>query len=159
MNLSTEPRMPASRQSFRSPRGQRGVGLIEVLIAVLVMAIGLLGIAALQATALRNSQSSLERSQAVIQSYTIYDAMRANRAEALKSAYNIDMLCKKGDDATLAKKDINRWLESMQNTLGSTTCGQVSCDANGLCKVGVEWNDTRATGGGEKHKVETQAYL
>ena len=51
------------------------MSLLEVLIAVLVLAIGLLGIAALQATALRNSQSSLERNQAVIASYTIADAM------------------------------------------------------------------------------------
>jgi len=159
MNKNTEFRMPVSRSPRRVPRLQRGVGLIEVLIAVLVMAIGLLGIAALQATALRNSQGSLERSQAVIQSYTIFDAMRANRNEALKAAYNIAMTCEKGDGATLAKKDINRWLDAMQRTLGPTTCGQVNCDDKGLCKVNVQWNDTRATGGGEKHKVETQAYL
>lgn len=152
--------MPAPRHSFRSARHQRGVGLIEVLIAVLVMAIGLLGIAALQATALRNSQGSMERSQAVIQSYTIFDAMRANRNEALKgSAYNIAMMCKKGDEATLAQKDINRWLDAMQRTLGPTTCGQINCDANGLCKVGVQWDDSRATGGGEKHTIQTQVYL
>ncbi|HEY0661438.1 MAG TPA: type IV pilus modification protein PilV [Lysobacter sp.] len=157
MNQRMEFRMPALPYSF--PHGQRGVGLIEVLIAVLVMAIGLLGIAALQATALRNSQGSLERSQAVIQSYTIFDAMRANRAQALKSAYNIGMTCKKGDESDLAKKDINRWIEGMQGTLGSTTCGQVNCDGTGLCKVSVQWDDTRATGGGEKHTVETQAYL
>ena len=53
-----------------APRTSRGVGLIEVLIAVLVMGIGMLGIAALQATSLRNSQSSLERGNAVIQTYT-----------------------------------------------------------------------------------------
>ena len=53
-------------QPPRLPTGQQGMSLLEVLIAVLVLAIGLLGIAALQATALRNSQSSLERNQAVM---------------------------------------------------------------------------------------------
>ncbi len=146
---------------FRSPRHQSGVGLIEVLIAVLVMAIGLLGIAALQATALRNSQGSMERSQAVIQSYTIFDAMRANRVAALsKSEYNTGkMMCAAGSTDTLAQKDINRWLAAMQATLGSSTCGQVQCGADGLCKVSVQWDDTRATGGTDKHTVETQVYL
>jgi len=60
----------------------RGVSLLEVLIAVLILAIGLLGVAALQASALRNSQSSLERSQAVIYTYTILDSMRSNTANA-----------------------------------------------------------------------------
>ena len=48
-------------------RSQAGAGLIEVLVAVLVMGVGLLGIAAMQATALRNHQSALERTQATIQ--------------------------------------------------------------------------------------------
>ena len=90
---------PAARhRRFSRSRGPRsaarGVGLIEVLIAVLVMAIGLLGIAAMQATALRNSQSSLERSQAVIQSYGILDAMRANLDVARAGTYNTaDFVC------------------------------------------------------------------
>ena len=42
------------------------MSLIEVLVAVLIMGIGLLGIAAMQTVALRNGQSSLERTQAVI---------------------------------------------------------------------------------------------
>ena len=64
-----------------SAHQQVGVTLIEVLVAVLVMAIGLLGIAALQATALRNSQSSLERSQAVVHTYAILDARQPGRGE------------------------------------------------------------------------------
>src|SRR3546814_2402887 len=72
----------------------RGTTLSEVLIAVLVLGIGMLGIASLQATSLRNSQSSLERSQAVIATYAIIDAMRANRNDALAGAYNITNTCR-----------------------------------------------------------------
>lgn len=151
--------MPRAPKAIVPPSRQRGVGLIEVLIAVLVMAIGLLGIAAMQATALRNSQSSLERSQAVIQSYTIYDAMRANRTQALAGAYNTNgMTCDKSNGATLVAKDIDLWLDAMKNTMGSTACGQISCAAN-KCTVTVQWDDSRGTSGGTTQKIPTQTYL
>jgi type IV pilus assembly protein PilV len=67
-----------ARGSFASPNAQRGVGMIEVLVAVLILAIGLLGVAALQATALRNSQSAMERSQGVVHAYAVFDSMRAS---------------------------------------------------------------------------------
>ena len=62
----------------RIPRGVRGIGLIEVMVSVLVLAVGLLGIAAMQSLALRGGQGSLESSQAVMQTGSILEAMRAN---------------------------------------------------------------------------------
>ena len=67
---------------------QRGVGLIEVLIAVLVLSIGFLGIAALQTKSLANNNSAFMRTQASIAAYSMFDAMRADRAQALAGAYN-----------------------------------------------------------------------
>jgi type IV pilus assembly protein PilV len=57
-----------------------GFTLIEVLIATVVLAIGLLGLAGLQATSLRNNQSAYNRSQATQLAYDIADRMRANTA-------------------------------------------------------------------------------
>ena len=57
----------------------QGFTLIEVLIAIIVLSIGLLGLAGLQLTSLRNSNSAYTRSQAVILSYDIVDRIRANR--------------------------------------------------------------------------------
>ena len=71
--------IPAFLTTYIDPK------MIEVLVAVLVMGIGLLGVAAMQATALRNNQSALERTQATIQTYSILDAMRANRQRASAS--------------------------------------------------------------------------
>ena len=68
---------------------QRGVGLVEVLVAVTVLAIGMLGIAAMQATALHNRQSAVERSEAVVHSYGILERMRANHAVAANGGYDL----------------------------------------------------------------------
>ena len=55
-----------------------GFTLIEVLIAMLVLAVGLLGLAGLQATSLSNSQSAYNRSQATQLADDLADRMRAN---------------------------------------------------------------------------------
>ena len=69
-------------------RHQAGVGLIEVLVAVLVLSIGFLGVAALQARSLSTNNSAMVRSMATIASYSILDAMRADIAGARANAYN-----------------------------------------------------------------------
>lgn len=125
----------------------RGVGLIEVLVAVLVLAIGLLGVAAMQATALRNSQSSLERSQGVIHAYAILDAMRANPDAARAGTYNIGMTCAVPTAAgNLVEIDRRAWIAAIQQDLGQSGCGQIACPA-GLCTVTVRWDDSRGSGG------------
>ena len=119
----------------------RGVGLIEVLIAVLVLAIGLLGVAAMQAAALRNSQSALERSQGVVNTYTILDAMRAN-ADAVKSGnYNMPMTCTAPAAGDLAANDRRFWLTTLQANLGKGACGQINCAGNNVCTIKVQWED------------------
>ncbi|PXF62974.1 type IV pilus modification protein PilV [Kangiella spongicola] len=55
-----------------------GISLIEVLITVLVMAVGMLGVAALQVKALNTSQESYSKSQAVVVLEGMADLMRAD---------------------------------------------------------------------------------
>jgi type IV pilus assembly protein PilV len=66
-----------------SMKCNRGFTLLEVLVAVLVLSIGLLGLAGLQAASLRNNHSGYLRSQATILAYDYIDRMRANRDVAL----------------------------------------------------------------------------
>ena len=162
-----------SSNRIRMPRAgwrhrQAGMSLIEVMVSVLIMGIGLLGIAALQTTALRNGQSSLERSQAVIQSYAIVDAMRANRDQALAGAYATGgYACTGHAGGTLADNDLQSWLASLKTTMGlgadATTCGSVACDANAICTIGVRWDDSRASdnavAGNAAREVETRVRL
>ena len=57
---------------------QKGVSLIESMIALLVISVGLLGIAALQVTSMKQNNSALHHSQAVWIGYNIADRIRAN---------------------------------------------------------------------------------
>lgn len=135
----------------------RGAGLLEVLIAVLVLGIGLLGVAAMQAAALRNSQSSLERSQGVVNTYTIMDSMRANVEVARSGGYNLGWTCTAPTAGDLASKDRAYWITTLKNNLGTTACGKINC-AGTMCTVDVRWNDERA-GGVAEQTFTTQARL
>jgi len=58
---------------------QKGLSLIEVMIALAVFSFGLLALAALMASGLKYNTSALHRSYATNQAYDMADRMRANR--------------------------------------------------------------------------------
>lgn len=151
---SDSTRRFSRRRAPRFAASVRGVGLIEVLVAVLVLAIGLLGVAAMQATALRNSQSSLERSQGVMHVYTILDSMRANPSAARTGAYNMGMTCAVPAAGNLVANDKRAWIDMLQQNLGATACGQVACVAT-LCTISVRWDDSRGTSGSATQTFST----
>lgn len=123
---------------------QRGVGLIEVLIAVLILAIGLLGIAALQAVTLKNTGSAASRTQATIQIYSMLDIIRADRANV--SAYNTNIYAE--GDGTGQPGTMMGWLDGLKTSVAPDAMGRVICIADSMtCEVGVQWSEERATGG------------
>lgn len=69
---------------------QCGMSLIEVLVAALVLSVGLLGLASLQAVAIRFNHSALLRTQADNLAHEILDAMRANIQSAKDGDYDRD---------------------------------------------------------------------
>lgn len=149
-----------SKATVNRQSSQRGVGLIEVLVAVLVLAIGLLGIAGLQSRALKNGQSAFERSQAVTLTYLMLDAMRANVDAARTGLYNMSRTCNVNSGGTLVSNDQRLWMQSMKQTLGDrdSTCGEISCVSN-RCTIRVFWDDTRGTEGSNNQTVETISVL
>lgn len=153
------------------PRLQRGASLIEVLVAVLILALGLLGMAGLQANALKTNQSSYARGQAVMLSYYMLDAMRADRPSAILQNYNtgtvgaggvIASICSAGaiTGANLADNNRRDWIGSLKRSLGDTdeTCGAINCDVAGLCTVQITWDDSRA-GGLAAQRITTTSRL
>lgn len=150
-----------------SIRLQRGVGLVEVLVSLLVMAIGMLGLAALQSLAMRNSQSSLDRTQAVYQIYSILDAMRANPNSI--DAYALPMAdpCNvPAAGATLASKDLNWWITQLQQgqdasgqgSLGPGACGSITV-VDRTATITVRWNDARGGTAGAQGSTAQQTTL
>jgi len=67
---------------------QSGFTLIEILITLIIMSIGLLGMASLQMNSLRSNQGAYLRSQASMLSYDMADRMRANSVRAIAGDYN-----------------------------------------------------------------------
>jgi type IV pilus assembly protein PilV len=69
-------------------RSQTGFTLLEVMVAIVVLSLGLLGLAGLQAATLRNNQIAYYRAIAVQQTYDMADRIRANQAGATAGEYN-----------------------------------------------------------------------
>lgn len=131
-------------------RGQGGFTLIEVLVSLLILAIGLLGLAGMQASALRNNYSAYLRSQATFHVYEIMDRMRSNRNQALANGYDIGFKsshsggsCASTCSASeIANADLSEWLSVVSTRLPNGE-GAVSVDAAGVATVRVRWSDRR----------------
>jgi len=66
-------------QITRNAKSQAGFTLIEILVAMLILAIGMLGIAAMQLRGLQYNHDAYLRSQVNLLAYNISDRMRLNR--------------------------------------------------------------------------------
>lgn len=68
------------RQSGPGPAGQQGVILIEILVSIIILAVGMLGLAGLQARAMNAEFESYQRSQAIILANDMAERIRMDRA-------------------------------------------------------------------------------
>lgn len=123
---------------------QRGAGLIEVMVAILVLAIGLLGIAGMQLVSLQNNHSAALRSQAVVLAYDALDRMRANRDAAFIGNYATAVGDLPPAGTTIEALDLQEW-KGMLATLPSGAGAISSAVAGGrtLFTVTVQWDDSR----------------
>ena len=125
-----------------------GFTLIEVLIAMVVLAAGLLGLAGLQATSLRNNLSAYNRSQATQLAYDLADRMRANIAGKVTyttispSSATAKANCPTGcSPADMAENDLYQWNLAVTADLPGGV-GTIAI-ANGAYTVTINWDDNR----------------
>ncbi|BES69982.1 type IVa pilus pseudopilin TppB [Marinobacter nanhaiticus D15-8W] len=150
---------------------QSGVGLIEVLIAVLVLSVGFLGMAALQSKALSNNNSAMVRSIGTIASYSILDAMRVDQTGvqagdyddfnvSVPAAWDAPGDCSGlGSGGALARANQNQWCDDLGSLMGPGTKGEISADGGGNYTITITFNDERATGGSASQTMITRAKL
>lgn len=136
---------------------QRGITLIEVLITVLVLSVGLLGLAGLQLTSLRNNQSAMERSVGIVQSYSIIEAIRADPDSAKANGFNIALDADPSGN-TFPANALTSWRQQLRANLGSDAVGAVSCNTT-RCTVTVQWDDSRGIDGNAAQQIVTEVHL
>ena len=79
--------MAGSKMHKSDRRNLAGFTLIEVLVALVILSLGILGVVALQAASLRNTTASSQRSIAINLASDISDRMRANPAGLMLGDY------------------------------------------------------------------------
>lgn len=143
MSMNHINKQSASRDCRELADHDGGFTLIEVLVALVVLSIGLLGVAGMQLVGLRGNLSAASRTQASYLADDILDRMRANYVAARGPGveYNVAM------GATLtgaspAQQDVQAWLRD----LGSLPSGQgsISVDpATNIATVVIQWVDSK----------------
>lgn len=132
------------------PNNQNGFTLIEVLITIIVLAMGLLGLAGMQAVAQRANHTAYLRSQAAMQAYDIADRMRANLPGVTAGAYNSisgiqiasnceSTMCIPTD---MAKYDAQQW-NTANAALFPSGQGTVVSNGDSTFTITISWDDNR----------------
>lgn len=137
------------------PHPQRGFSLLEVLISVVVLSVGLLGIAGLQVTGLRFAHAANLHYTASSQANDMADRMRANRVGVAAGAYNsistisatnpgcISTGC---TPAQIASVDVAEWGASLSTLLPSGTGSVTGTGAGSVFTITVSWSEMSANG-------------
>lgn len=138
-------------------RKQQGLTLIESMISLLIISVGLLGIAALQVTSMKQNNSALHHSQAVWVGYNMADRIRANFTQFDSYAgtntsndYDQDCTNQVCTAAQLVVADQADWATAIQTLPGGLGMITKPAGTNDELLIRVMWDDegTGASGTG-----------
>ena len=134
---------------------QSGFSMIEILVTLVILALGLLGTAGLQAQALRTNQGGQFRTKAVILAAEIGERMEANKAAAVAGRYavNAGVSTSSSQNCTtnscnsddLANYDLDAWQDNVTDVLpgGSWQITQTTIGNPSVYAIMVSWVDRR----------------
>ena len=148
-------------------RDAAGFSMIEVLIALVVLAFGLLGLALLQTMNLRYTKSANQRTQAVNLSGELLDMMRSNRSEL--AAYEIaetdlsGVTVPTGGCATKAAlgaaSNVDRWKCEVREALGADAKVKVVTSTAPAVEINVQWAESNMPALDNQGKIQLRTQL
>lgn len=127
---------------------QNGFSLLEVLIALFILAVGVLGALLMQTNALRFSASAADRTQASFIAYDLLDRLRANSAELELYAVSVAPGCHVAappSGTTIRSTDLADFTHAVSCLLPAGQ-GQVSIDGQ-RATVTLSWSEERILAG------------
>lgn len=133
---------------FRLGRSaQAGFSMVEILVAVFVLSLGLLGYAATLAATVRASHTAHQRTQATALAYEMFDMVRANRFNYRQYVIDFDQAAPTG--ATMGAGDMRAWTQRLAAVLPNGQA-RVQVDVTGagatqqmLVRVFIRWDESR----------------
>lgn len=124
-------------------QSQSGVTLLEVMIAVFISAIGVLGAAALQLNALKYTNSAVYTSQASFIAYDILDRIRASADPDSVDDYELDSTDSPPSGSSLQATDLTDFSTNVQSLPGGA--GSIAVTGSTVT-VNISWSESKATG-------------
>lgn len=148
----------SNSSTLRHDRRAAGFSLLEVLIALVILSVGLLGVAGLLSTTMKSNGSAYMRTQATMLAYSVIDRMRSNLPAVQNTGYDTSMPASPAAsgstncDATactspaLATYDIAQWEHELAQSLPQGRGSIATSVTPGATTVTVTvlWNDGRA---------------
>ena len=134
---------------------QNGFTLVEVLVALIILSIGLLGVAGMQISGMKGNHNAFLRSQAQQYAYEMLDMMRANRDAATNGDYNLALtgaIPAIPVPDTVADQDTREWLRGVtgvSNPDSGLPVGQgaiavvANADSTWTMTITVQWTEGR----------------
>jgi len=130
--------------------------MIEVLISMLILAVGILGASALQLTSFNANTSALYRSQAIFLANDIIDRMRMDPATARGTTFNeVDTStvptsgssCATSDGCSksaIAAQSVIEWADYFRGNspLLPNGTGTITRVSGNIFRISISWNET-----------------
>jgi type IV pilus assembly protein PilV len=155
-----------NRATHAHIRSRAGFSLLEVMVALLIFSLGLIGLAALLMLSVKTNYAATLRTQATFLAQSMSERMRANIIGVWNGSYDgkwttapaasCDPTAKGCSPSDLASWDVSAWVDAVQQSLPNATA-EVACKENpifaptdflsqppyqGTCTIRLGWNET-----------------